>query len=215
MMLSPTGWVSHAGGRGAPADEHAGGRPHGHVLVTGRVVIADERHLADADGPSTGGSTTSSIWPRSPRSATATATAATATTASSPRARPNEALRALKRRVSDAIFIRLQTEDRQSARAASAGAREGRPGRLCRQRGRLTTRKRLIYCVHHGRRPDKDRRKGLLPGGLRPSPGRRAPSNSASRSWLPGSPRRPVSRAMTDRSPPWTDLSATHTIRDL
>src|SRR6266705_6494018 len=40
----------HAGGRGAPADEFAGGRPHGDMLVTGGVVVSDERHLADADG---------------------------------------------------------------------------------------------------------------------------------------------------------------------
>src|SRR2546428_10241382 len=41
---------SHAGGGGATADELAGWRPHGHVLVTGSVVITDERHLLDADG---------------------------------------------------------------------------------------------------------------------------------------------------------------------
>src|SRR5712691_7259738 len=41
---------SHAGGGGAAADELAGGRPHGHVLVTGSVVVTDERHLLDADG---------------------------------------------------------------------------------------------------------------------------------------------------------------------
>ena len=62
---------------------------------------------------------------------------------------PKEALRSLKRRVSDAIFARLQADAR---RAAAAGQDHG-PGRatgerLCRQRGRLTPRKPALRPSH-------------------------------------------------------------------
>jgi len=41
--------VSHAGIGCGPADELAAGWPHGHVLVAGGCVIADEGDLADVD----------------------------------------------------------------------------------------------------------------------------------------------------------------------
>ena len=61
---------------------------------------------------------------------------------------PKEALRSLKRQVSNAMFARLQADARRAAAAAAAGAGAG-PGRaagerLCRQRGRLHPRRRLF-----------------------------------------------------------------------
>ena len=70
-------------------------------------------------GAGTGGSTTPSTWPRSPRSATATAPAAPTTAETSRRQDPKEALRSLKRRLSDVIFAQLQAD----ARRAAAGPR--------------------------------------------------------------------------------------------
>ena len=52
---------------------------------------------------------------------------------------PKEALRALKRRVSDAIFARLQADARRAAASPRKGARGGD---YCRQRGRLAPRRR-------------------------------------------------------------------------
>ena len=66
--------------------------------------------------------------PRSPRSATSTATAAPTTTSRSPRARhPKEALRALKRQISDAIYKHLKA-DAAAPPQPVPGAREGNRG---------------------------------------------------------------------------------------
>jgi transposase len=57
-----------------------------------------------------------------------------------------EALRCLKRRISDAIFARLQADARRTAPAARAGWATGE--RLCRQRGRLSPRKPALRTSH-------------------------------------------------------------------
>src|SRR5262249_25623158 len=76
----------------------------------------------------TGVSTTPSTWPRSPRSGTSTATAGLTTTGRSPRGKPHkEALRGLKRRISDAIYPQLPADARNTA-AASLKDRGGQPG---------------------------------------------------------------------------------------
>ena len=67
---------------------------------------------------------------------------------------PKEALRALKRRVSDAIFAQLQAD----ARRASADPRRGEPGRatgerLCRQRGRIAPQTPALRLSHSRARP--------------------------------------------------------------
>ena len=60
-----------------------------------------------------------------------------------------EALRSLKRRISDAIFARLQADARPAAAAAATGGPGGQPGeRLCRQRGRLTPRTPALRPSH-------------------------------------------------------------------
>ena len=64
-------------------------------------------------GAATGASTTLCTSPRSPRSATATAPAGITTTASSPRAR-REAVRALKRRLSDVVWRHLVADAHRS-----------------------------------------------------------------------------------------------------
>ena len=66
-------------------------------------------------GAATGDSTTPSTSPRSPRSATATAPAAATTTASSPGPHPREAIRALKRRLSDVVWRHLIADARRVA----------------------------------------------------------------------------------------------------
>lgn len=71
------------------------------------------------------------------------------------------------------------------------------PGRAHRRQARRSAPADLLRATRPQARQGPAQ--GLLRGGLRPSPGRRAASNSASRSWSPGSPRRPVSRAMTDQ----------------
>jgi transposase len=60
-----------------------------------------------------------------------------------------EALRCLKRRISDAIFARLQADARRVAAAASArGPGRATGERPCRQRGRLTPRKPALRPSH-------------------------------------------------------------------
>ena len=60
---------------------------------------------------------------------------------------PKEALRALKRQVSDAIYARLQADARRAA-AASQGPGRATGERLCRQRGRLTPRTPALRPSH-------------------------------------------------------------------
>ena len=70
-----------------------------------------------------------------------------------------EALRSLKRRISDAIYARLQADARRAARPAGPGRATGE--RLCRQRGRLTPRTPALRpshsrtCPHPTTRPKK------------------------------------------------------------
>ena len=95
--------------------------------VVAAVVIGeagDPARFAGCPGAATAVTATLCTWRRSPRSASGIATAALATTIRSPRARPpKEALRALKRQVSDAIFKHLKAD------AARAAARSGQgPG---------------------------------------------------------------------------------------
>ena len=92
-----------------------------------RGVLRPAQGLPAVAGAGTGGSTTPSTWPRSPRSATGTARAAPTTTRNWPRARPRkEALRALKRQVSNAIFACLQADARRAAaRAGGPGGQQG------------------------------------------------------------------------------------------
>ena len=76
----------------------------------------------------TGASTTPSTWPRSPRSGTPTATAAPTTSKKVAEGKTHkEALRSLKRRISDAIYARLQADAQPAARAAMTGP-GGQPG---------------------------------------------------------------------------------------
>jgi len=95
-------------------------RPQRHR--PGRGVLWPAEDLPAVAARATGVSTMPSIWPRSPRSGTSTATAAPTTSASSPRGKTHkEALRCLKRRISDAIYARLRAD----ARKAGPG---GQPG---------------------------------------------------------------------------------------
>ena len=76
----------------------------------------------------TGASTTRSTWPRSPSSGTSTARAAPTTTRKLAEGKTHkEALRSLKRKISDAIFARLQADARQAAAARAKGP-GGQPG---------------------------------------------------------------------------------------
>ena len=59
-----------------------------------------------------------------------------------------EALRSLKRKISDAIFARLQADARQAAAAARQGPGRAPGERLCIQRGRLTPRTPALRTSH-------------------------------------------------------------------
>jgi transposase len=59
-----------------------------------------------------------------------------------------EALRALKRRISDVIFARLQADGRRAAAAPALRAREGNGERLHRQRGQLTPQAPALRLSH-------------------------------------------------------------------
>ena len=61
---------------------------------------------------------------------------------------PKEALRCLKRRVSDAIYAHLQADARRAAAAADQGPGRATGERLCRQRGRLTPRTPALRPSH-------------------------------------------------------------------
>jgi hypothetical protein len=61
---------------------------------------------------------------------------------------PKEALRCLKRRVSDAIYSRLQADARRAAAFARTRGPRATGERLCRQRGRLTPRKPALRPSH-------------------------------------------------------------------
>src|SRR5918995_3536701 len=63
-----------------------------------------------------------STWRRSPRSATIAVPAAPTTTASSPEAKTNkEALRCLKRRISDVVYRQLLADAERQAKAGPGG----------------------------------------------------------------------------------------------
>ncbi len=79
-------------------------------------------------GAATGGRTTPSTWPPSPRSASHTAQAAPTTTRLAKGKTPKEALRALKRRVSDAIYAPSRPTPARYARRPQQRAREGNRG---------------------------------------------------------------------------------------
>ena len=88
-----------------------------------------------------------------------------------------EALRSLKRRVSDAIYARLQAD----ARRAAAFARTSGPGRatgerLCRQRGRLTPRKPALRPSH-----SRARHHPTTPGRTRTHPSGTSPKENPER----------------------------------
>ena len=90
---------------------------------------------------------------------------------------PKEALRCLKRRVSDAIYARLQAD----ARRAAACARTSGPGRatgerLCRQRGRLTPRKPALRPSH-----SRARHHPTTPGPTRTHPPGTSPEEKPAR----------------------------------
>ena len=73
----------------------------------------DRRNGTGSTRVATANSTMRSTWPLSPRSATRP-TAATTTSANKPRARPAKRMRALKRRISDAVYQRLAVDARSS-----------------------------------------------------------------------------------------------------
>ena len=60
---------------------------------------------------------------------------------------PKEALRSLKRQISDAVFARLQADARPAA-AHDQGPGRATGERLCRQRGRLTPRSPALRPSH-------------------------------------------------------------------
>ena len=90
-------------------------------------VSSGNRKTTGCPCAGTGGSTTPSTWPRSPRSATATAKAAPTTTKRWPKATHKEALRSLKRRISDAVYAQLLADARQATAARPEGP-GGQPG---------------------------------------------------------------------------------------
>ena len=81
----------------------------------GRVLLRRPHRAPGVASAATGNSTTRSTWPRSARSATRTPTAAPTSTARSPRARPRrEAIRALKRQISNAVYRQLVIDARRT-----------------------------------------------------------------------------------------------------
>ena len=123
---------------------------------------------------------------------------------------PKEALRALKRQVSDAIYAVLQADARKAA-ATARRAREGNGGRLVSQRGRLHPQARLFGKATPGpptslRRHRPPRQIPLLPFPAllptrasgqavqdRAQPGRAAAPEGASLTRPPGEPTMPGS----------------------
>jgi transposase len=64
-----------------------------------------------------------------------------------------EALRCLKRRISDAIFVHLAADAKRKAAAVKAGPGGANGERLCRQRGRFTPRAPALRRGHSRARP--------------------------------------------------------------
>ena len=88
----------------------------------------DGARCSGCRGAATGASTTSSIWLRSPRSVIATVLGRAYYERKIAEGKSGkEATRALKRRISDAIYIRLRDDAARAARVTSTGP-GGQPG---------------------------------------------------------------------------------------
>jgi len=105
---------------------------------------------------------------------------------------PQEALRALKRQVSDAIYKQLKADAARAAAAAQARDPGGHAGeRLCRQRGQLTPQTPALRPSHSRTRPHLRPE----PGPAKTTPAARGTPRTARRSGAgPGLPALPAPR---------------------